>query len=56
MAPCDGVPVDEQDMIELLVPICGLDDAPIRWYETVIIPGIAGTTPFHSRPMRRQAR
>ena len=35
VAPCDGVPVEEQDLIELLVPIYGLDDAPVRWYETV---------------------
>ena len=33
--PCDGTPLEPQDLIELIAPVYGLDDAPIRWYETV---------------------
>jgi hypothetical protein len=27
--------IEEQDLIELIVPVYGLDDAPLRWFETV---------------------
>lgn len=33
--PCDGVPVEKGDLIELVQPVYGLDDAPLRWFETV---------------------
>ena len=33
--PCDGVPIDKEDLIELMQPVYGLDDAPLRWHETV---------------------
>ena len=33
--PCDGTPLHDEDLIELVSPVYGLDDAPIRWYETV---------------------
>ena len=33
--PCDGVPLDKGDLIELVQPVYGLDDAPLRWHETV---------------------
>ena len=35
VAPCEGVPLEEQDLIELIAPVYGLDDAPLRWFETV---------------------
>ena len=35
VAPCEGTPLEEQDLIELIVPVYGLDDAPLRWFETV---------------------
>ena len=35
VTPCDGTPLEAQDLIELIAPVYGLDDAPIRWYETV---------------------
>jgi hypothetical protein len=35
VAPCEGVPIEEQDLIELIAPVYGLDDAPLRWFETV---------------------
>eukprot|EP00434_Breviolum_minutum_P029882 symbB.v1.2.026423.t1/scaffold2638.1/size74318/2 len=35
VTPCDGTPLDPEDLIELIAPVYGLDDAPIRWYETV---------------------
>lgn len=33
--PCDGVPVEKGSLVELLQPVYGLDDAPLRWFETV---------------------
>ena len=33
--PCDGVPLEKNDFIELVQPVYGLDDAPLRWFETV---------------------
>ena len=36
VAPCEGVPLDQQDLIELIAPVYGLDDAPLRWFETVV--------------------
>lgn len=35
VTPCDGTPLGPGDLIELIAPVYGLDDAPIRWYETV---------------------
>jgi len=33
--PCDGVPLNNGELIELVQPVYGLDDAPLRWFETV---------------------
>ena len=46
VAPCEGVPLDEQDLIELVAPVYGLDDAPLRWFETV------GNEEVSFRPLR----
>ena len=32
---CKGIPVEEQDLIELVAPVYGLDDAPLRWFKAV---------------------
>ena len=33
--PCEGCPLEAQDLIEIVAPVYGLDDAPLRWHETV---------------------
>ena len=33
--PCEGCPLDSEDLIEIIAPVYGLDDAPLRWHETV---------------------
>ena len=33
--PCDGTPLRKKDLIELIAPVYGLDDAPLRWFETI---------------------
>ena len=33
--PCDGTPLERGDLIELVAPVYGLDDAPLRWFETI---------------------
>ena len=33
--PCDGTPLRKNDLIELIAPVYGLDDAPLRWFETI---------------------
>eukprot|EP00435_Cladocopium_sp_Y103_P027150 s2554_g6.t1 len=36
VSPCEGTPLDHgSDLIELIAPIYGLDDAPVRWHETI---------------------
>eukprot|EP00435_Cladocopium_sp_Y103_P035246 s245_g9.t1 len=32
--PCEGTPLDPADLVELIAPVYGLDDAPIRWHAT----------------------
>ena len=34
--PCPGLPVPQDSIIEVLVPIYGLDDAPMAWRNTVV--------------------
>ena len=33
--PCEGVPVPKGTLIELVAPVYGLDDAPLRWHLTL---------------------
>ena len=34
--PCDGLGLPAGSLIELVAPVYGLDDAPIRWHHTVL--------------------
>lgn len=34
--PCAGLSLPEDSLIELIAPVYGLDDAPIRWHHTVL--------------------
>ena len=34
--PCSGLDLPEDSLIELVAPVYGLDDAPIRWHHTVL--------------------
>ena len=33
--PCSGLPLDSEQLIELVVPVYGLDDAPAEWHGTI---------------------
>ncbi len=34
--PCSGLNIPEDSLIELVVPVYGLNDAPIRWHHTLL--------------------
>ncbi len=36
VSPCEGLSLDPNTLIELVVPVYGLDDAPIRWHHTLL--------------------
>lgn len=33
---CEGLSIPEDSLVELVAPVYGLDDAPLRWHETLI--------------------
>ena len=35
--PCEGLDVESDSLIELVAPVYGLDDAPIRWHHTLLL-------------------
>ena len=36
VTPCEGLDVPQDALIELVAPVYGLDDAPLRWHQTVV--------------------
>ena len=36
VSPCEGLDVEADTLIELVAPVYGLDDAPLRWHQTVV--------------------
>ena len=36
VTPCEGLAMDKDSLIELIVPVYGLNDAPLRWHETLL--------------------
>ena len=34
--PCEGTGLNSDDLIELVAPVYGLDDAPLLWHETLV--------------------
>ena len=33
--PCEGLPLEKGSLIELVAPVYGLNDAPLRWHKTL---------------------